>query len=306
MQNGYSPQDKAIERTDRVQADRIQADRIIGPVTQSGGRGAAAGRSTTSRSGVEEDFESGVSDWTDPIDPDLEFASPLDAPETTPVPAIDVEQMLAGLASPNASERSTAARAFCEVSDDRAVDLLIGLLADPCPLVRVSAAYGLGRNSAPRAVEPTIAALGQEWNGYVRKGLIWALGNARDRRAVKPLLDALQNDIAAVRLWAASSLGQLGAAGYEAVIAVVPPLIVALRQDVTPAVRGNCAWSIGQLCRDLPANAVYAGAVDALIEALVEDEEPGIKDDARLALLKLGDARALQLIEELEREGWLS
>ena len=45
--------------------------------------------------------------------------------------------------------------------------------------------------------------------------------------------------------------------------------------------------------------------MDALIEALVEEEELGIKDDARSALLKLGDPRALQIIEELEQEGWL-
>ncbi|MEM1427757.1 MAG: HEAT repeat domain-containing protein, partial [Cyanobacteria bacterium P01_H01_bin.130] len=106
-------------------------------------------------------------------------------------------------------------------------------------------------------------------------------------------------------LWAASSLGQIGETDYGNAVKAVPPLIIALRQDPVPAVRGNCAWSLGQLCRDLPSNAIYAGAVDALIEALVEDEELGIKDDARSALLKLGDARALQIIEELEQEGWL-
>jgi HEAT repeat protein len=82
-------------------------------------------------------------------------------------------------------------------------------------------------------------------------------------------------------------------------------LIVALRSDPVAAVRSNCAWSLGQLCRNLPSNAIYAGAVDALIEALVEDEELGIQEDARAALLKVGDPRALQVVEELEQEGWL-
>ncbi|PJF38555.1 MAG: hypothetical protein CUN55_16945, partial [Phototrophicales bacterium] len=44
-------------------------------------------------------------------------------------------------------------------------------------------------------------------------------------------------------------------------------------------------------------------AIDALLEALVEDEDLGVKDDARSALLKVGDSRALQMIEEFEFEG---
>jgi HEAT repeat protein len=97
----------------------------------------------------------------------------------------------------------------------------------------------------------------------------------------------------------------MGAIGYDAAVGAVPALIVALRQDPVAAVRSNCAWSLGRLCRDLPSNAIYAGAVDGLIEALVEDRELGIKEDARAALLKLGDPRALQIIQELEQEGWL-
>ena len=67
--------------------------------------------------------------------------------------------------------------------------------------------------------------------------------------------------------------------------------------------RSNCAWAIGQLCRELPSNVVYATAIDALIESLVEDDDFGVKDDARSAILKVGDPRGLQMIEELEFEG---
>jgi HEAT repeat protein len=92
--------------------------------------------------------------------------------------------------------------------------------------------------------------------------------------------------------------------GYEAIISAIPPLIEGLRRDRIPAIRSNCAWSIGQLARELPSNVVYAGAIDGLIEAFVEDEDLGVREDARSALLKVGDPRALQLIEELEQEGW--
>lgn len=215
------------------------------------------------------------------------------------------EAMLALLESPDHQQRMLAARAFCELEDERAIPLLIRLLVDPCPLVRVSAAYGLGRNPSPTAVEPLITQLQRDWNGYVRKGIVWALGNCRDRRSLDPLTDALKTDISAVRLWAASALAQMASVGYDAIIAAMPPLIEALRRDPVAAVRSNCAWTIGQLCRELPSNVVYATAIDALIEAFAEDEEMGVREDAKAAMLKVGDPRGLQVIEELELEGLL-
>jgi HEAT repeat protein len=216
----------------------------------------------------------------------------------------DPNAMLALLDSPNNQQRMLAARAFCELEDARAIPYLIRLLTDPCPLVRVSAAYGLGRNPSPTAVEPLIAQLQRDWNGYVRKGIVWALGNCRDRRCLEPLIDALKTDISAVRLWAASALAQMADVSYEAIIATMPPLIEGLRRDPVAAVRSNCAWSIGQLCRELPSNVVYGTAIDALIEAFAEDPEMGVREDAKTAVLKVGDTRGLQVIEELELEGW--
>lgn len=219
----------------------------------------------------------------------------------TPKP--DPEEMLALLESPKNQQRMLAARAFCELEDARAIPHLVRLLTDACPLVRVSAAYGLGRNPSPIAVDPLISQLQRDWNGYVRKGIVWALGNCCDPRSLAPLIDALKTDIPAVRLWAASALAQMVNVGYEAIVGAIPALIEALRRDPIAAVRSNCAWSVGQLCRDLPSNVVYATAIDALIEAFAEDEEMGVREDARTAVLKLGDPRGLQVIEEIELEG---
>jgi HEAT repeat protein len=216
----------------------------------------------------------------------------------------DPEVMLSLLGSPNNQQRMLAARAFCEIEDQRAIPLLINLLSDPCPLVRVSAAYGLGRNPDSIAVDPLIEQLQRDWNGYARKGIVWALGNCRDRRALEPLTDALKTDISAVRLWAASALAQMAEVGYDATITAIPCLIEGLRRDPVAAVRSNCAWAVGQLCRELPSNVVYATAIDALIEAFAEDPEMGVREDAKTAVLKLGDTRGLQVIEELELEGW--
>lgn len=221
------------------------------------------------------------------------------------VPRIDPEEMLQWLRSPQSQQRMMAARAFCELEDARAIPDLVALLTDLCPLIRVSAAYGLGRNPAEAAVEPLIQQLQNDWNGYVRKGIVWALGNCRDRRTVEPLLHALITDIPAVRLWAASALAQLPHVGYDAIITAMPPLIEALRRDTVAAVRSNCAWTVGQLSRELPSNVIYATAIDALIEAFAEDPDIGVREDARAAVLKVGDARGLQVIEEIEQDGLL-
>jgi HEAT repeat protein len=235
------------------------------------------------------------------LDP-LDNLGSIAAEEELPKP--DPEAMLALLESPQSQQRILAARAFCELEDDRAIPHLIRLLADACPLVRVSAAYGLGRNPSADAVEPLIAQLQRDWNGYARKGAVWALGNCRDRRALEPLTDALKTDISAVRLWAASALAQAIEINYDAIITAMPPLIEALRRDPVAPVRSNCAWAIGQLCRELPSNVVYATAIDALIEAFAEDPELGVREDAKTAMLRVGDPRGLQVIEEIELEGF--
>ena len=234
-----------------------------------------------------------------------QFDDPLDRLEAVDanVPSPDPEEMLPRLSDEDPSQRMLAARAFCELQDPRAIPLLIRLLEDICPLVRVSAAYALGRNTSPEAVTALIDLLGRDWNGYVRKGIVWALGNGGDRASVQPLIHALRTDISAVRLWAASSLAQIAKQEYEDAIAAMAPLIEGLRRDSVAAVRGNCAWAIGQLCRELPSNVVYATAIDALIEALVEDEDYSVKEDAKSALLRLGDPRGMQMIEDLELEG---
>lgn len=250
-----------------------------------------------------DDDELSILDIEDDLESPLDHMAAVDTESAEPKP--DPEEMLPLLESPDTNQRMLAARAFCELQDDRAIPHLIHLLTDPCPLVRVSAAYGLGRNPSINAVESLITRYNEDWNGYVRKGVVWALGNCRDRRSLPTLIDALKTDISAVRLWAASSLAQMATVGYDAVIAAIPPLIEGLRRDPIAAVRSNCAWSVGQLCRELPSNVVYATAIDALLETFVEDEELGVREDARSALLKLGDPRGLQLIEELEREGFL-
>lgn len=241
------------------------------------------------------------------LDAEVELESPLDQIEPLAESVVakpDPDLMLALLENPEPQQRMLAARAFCDIEDARATPHLIRLLSDTCPLMRVSAAYGIGRNPNRDAVEPLISQLSLDWNGYVRKGAVWALGNCREIRSLAPLADALRTDISAVRLWAASALAQMAGVSYEAVVGAMPPLIQALVQDPVPAVRSNSAWAIGQLCRELPNNVVYATAIDALIQAFAEDADLGVREDSKASLLGVGDPRGLQLIETLEQEGW--
>jgi HEAT repeat protein len=236
------------------------------------------------------------------LDSPLDHIQPLTAESEVAKP--DPELMLALLENPQPQQRMLAARAFCDIEYKQAIPYLISLLTDDCPLVRVSAAYAIGRNPGQEAVDPLINQLNIDCNGYVRKGLVWALGNCRDHRSLIPLAYALRTDISAVRLWAASGLAQMAGVSYEAVVGAIPPLIESLVKDPIAAVRSNSAWSIGQLCKELPSNVVYATAIDALIQAFAEDKDLGVREDAKASLLGVGDPRGLQLIETLEQEGW--
>ncbi|NJN75884.1 MAG: HEAT repeat domain-containing protein [Synechococcaceae cyanobacterium RL_1_2] len=236
-----------------------------------------------------------LTDFPDPLD----LISSNDNNEAAP----DPEAMLGMLSSGSGHHKMIGARAFCEIQDSRAMPLLLGLLEESCALIRVSATYALGKNPSIDAIGPLVKLYHQDLNGYVRKGVVWALGNIADRGGVPTLIHALKTDISSVRLWAASGLAQHTELEYEDVTKAIAPLIQGLRTDPIPAVRSNCAWAMGRLCRELPSNVVYATAIDSLIEALVEDEDLGVKEDARNALLKVGDPRGMNLIEELEMDG---
>ncbi|MBD2176866.1 HEAT repeat domain-containing protein [Pseudanabaena sp. FACHB-1998] len=233
------------------------------------------------------------------LDIDTNPLSPLDLPPEEEIPLPDPDEMLALLNSDVILERMQAARAFCELEDERAIPRLIELLQDECPLVRVSAAYALGRNKSDRAIVPLIDQLKQDWNGYVRKGIVWALGTCHAALGLHPLISALKYDITAVRLWAASALGQLGD------LQAIEPLVDALSNDPISAVRGNCAWSLGKLIvqkrREFTQDEIYHDALDALIYAL-DDDDLSVQTDARSALRKLGDPRGLKVLDRIEMD----
>ncbi|MEB3182973.1 MAG: HEAT repeat domain-containing protein [Cyanobacteriota bacterium] len=250
------------------------------------------------------------------LDPDVlarELAAellgdPLDDLESLEAAAVDVAgecdrglQLLEG----DREQRMQGLRIFCEHRDPRAIPLLLPLLQSPCPVLRMSGVYALGRNPHPLAVEPLLTLLASDDNGYVRKAVAWSLGNYPDAPILNPLIRTLQVDVAAVRLWAASSLADAGATGAAKADPAAAQLLLSLRIDSEPAVRSNSAWSLGRLYGDLVEPRQQA-VVEALLHTLLHDGDSTVRDEARLALEQLEQPEVLDRFQTLVDEGLIS
>ncbi len=199
-------------------------------------------------------------------------------------------------------ERLQGLRVFCEYRDPRALPLLIPLLQEPCPVERMSAVYALGRNPCPRAVEILLKLLLTDSNAYVRKATAWSLGNYSDPSVLKPLIHVLQNDVAAVRLWASGSLAEAGGISSSNAAAAAIQLLISLQIDSEPVVRSNCIWSLGRLYDQLEESRREEIA-DAFVKVLLNDGEPSVRYEARVALEQLGNLTIQKRIKSLMEEG---
>ena len=239
----------------------------------------------------------------DPLD-DLDSQDP-SASDVAAECDLGLQLLRVGADGSSHDQRMQGLRIFCEHRDPRALPLLLPLLEASCPILRMSAVYALGRNPSPLAVEPLLALLGADDNGYVRKAVAWSLGNYPEAPVLNPLIRALQVDIAAVRLWAASSLADAGCTGPAKADPAAAQLLLSLRIDSEPAVRSNSAWALGRLYGDLvePRQQVV---VEALLHTMVHDTESGVRDEARLALEQLEQPEVLERLQTLVDEGLLS
>lgn len=86
---------------------------------------------------------------------------------------------------------------------------LIKDLKDPSWQIRWYAESALGEMKEVRAVEPLIATLKDDDNGYVRAMAAWALGQIKDRRAVEPLIAAITDESSDVKKMAPLALKEI-------------------------------------------------------------------------------------------------
>ena len=137
----------------------------------------------------------------------------------------------------------------------------------------MAAVTALGNIGNKRALKPLIEALEDEyWN--VKQAAAKGLGNLGDKRAIRPLVSALgENEYAFTRLAAASALSKLGEKKWEDII----------KGDGEDYMRlGNCG-----------DNRV----LEPLVKAL-KDKDHSVRIKAARALGDLGSKRAIEHLHE--------
>jgi len=237
-------------------------------------------------------------DLGDPLDE-------LDSGEASPAAAAAECDLGLRLLEGGHDEQMQGLRIFCEHRDPRAPEKLLPLLDASCPILRMSVVYALGRNPAVQALTPLLQLLQNDSNGYVRKAVAWSLSSYPDAPIMNPLIKALETDISAVRLWAASSLADAGSTGLAKADQAAGQLLLALKIDSEPVVRSNSAWSLGRLYADL-VEPRQKEVVEVLLNAMLNDADLAVRDEARMALEQLEDPLVLERLQTLVDEGLLA
>jgi len=184
-------------------------------------------------------------------------------------------------------QRIQGLRIFCEFRDERSFPFLLPLLDQPCPVERMSAVYALGRNPCPIAVQKLVSLLETDDNAYVRRATAWSLANYDNQIVLKPLINALKNDVAAVRLWSSSSLAEIGSISSENAELAAEQLLISLKIDNEIGVRSNCIWSLSRLFEKL--NETFQERfVDECTKIALFDKEPSVMEEAKTALDSMG------------------
>ena len=202
------------------------------------------------------------------------------------------------------------ARALGEIKDPRAVEPLIAALGDERSDVRQAAAEALGKIKDPRAVEPLIAALGDE-RSDMRQAAAKALGAIGDARAMEPLIAALKDAEWRVREAAAQALDHLGwepaqdeIAGWYWIAKRDWDKCVALGAlTVEPLIAAlkDAGWSVRADAAKALGKIGDPRVVEPLIAAL-KDKDEYVRKAADEALVKIGAPAVEPLIAALKGE----
>ena len=221
-----------------------------------------------------------------------------------------VEPLIERLKDKNKNVRIHAADALGQLEDTRAVDPLIAALQDQEWYVNVAAGRALGNIGDIRAVEPLIAALKDEhWfavsalsqiggsralealgkalkakDDSTRIEAAFVLAQHDDKRVVPVLVEAV-SETWVERHKCKKALVNLGA------VAVQP--LISILHDENHRERGFAASVLGDICSQLDDVLLRNQAVDALIDAL---QDQNARVGAVAALKKIGDERAVPAI----------
>ena len=192
-----------------------------------------------------------------------------------------LEAALRDLEHRDARVRAQAADALGRVEPaehDAAVTALVRAVDDEHPSVRYAALLSLGELAAGSAADAVAARLG-DGEPLVREAAAIALGQlgaGGGARAWSALESALRAGEPEVRFQAVASLAEIDAARAA-------PLVVALLDDEDAKVRAQAAAAIGD-----SGERRYADRIARLL-----DDSDDVRNEAALALARLGDRRAV-------------
>lgn len=156
--------------------------------------------------------------------------------------ARSVDALRIALDDSNPNVRETAAGTLGRIKDERAIGALLRALHDPVLAVSTSAAKALVYIGGP-ARAPLLKKLSDR-DPQVRQVIIAALRYANDNTIVPLLIDALKNEVSAVRSMAAQTLGNFH--DRQAVEEAVPALVATLEDKDF-----NVAWAAATALRRL-------------------------------------------------------
>ena len=182
-----------------------------------------------------------------------------------------------------------------------AVPELIAALEDPNPHVCIGAAAALGYigSDAKTAVGPLVTALEKD-DPQTRNGIIHGLqGIGPDASAAVPALTKmLDSDEFHTQYWACRALSAIGPAA-----APTTPVLCRLTVEGTASVRRHAAAALGDV-----GPGIGKQGLDALTSALRDPNSDPVREDAVIALGKLGEfARpAVPAVREALESGRIS
>lgn len=119
----------------------------------------------------------------------------------------------------------------------------------------------------------------------LRQFVAYLLGQARDSRAIEPLIDTLQDEHVGVRGAAANALGNIGDS------AAVPYLLPLLR-NANPQLVVWAAFALTKLGHDNFAT----------LKSTLQSDDIDVRRSTILAFQQLGDQRAIPLLLELQQD----
>jgi HEAT repeat protein len=200
-----------------------------------------------------------------------------------------VKQAVTALDSHEPEERKKAVESLAQMSHPAARDALAGAVQHPTRDVRIDAGFRLAeltRYKDARAVRGLLDAL-QDKDARLCARAAHALGKIGDESAIPYLLDGIMREDGRTRREAASALSKMGAAS-------VPGLLDALGH-FDQRVRQVATWGLGEI-KD-------AAAVPGLMVVL-RDGDVTVQKEASEALFKIGLPAVVGLTEALTDGDW--